>query len=268
MGVRQRNMLAQWLASARANWANAGMQPRKSERERERERGREKAEGVRIEARLAGKRKARRVRTRARKRKGRKKKNKKEERQPGTRTEAPEAQERETMNLLATNRDEPTPSERVCVAEGERGRWLTNEEGERVEGRRENDTVRAESERERGGRTWGWFVELSYAAPLAKCAAPHERGYAVFAARKYRVFFFLSGKGSRSPNPSTRVKGLRGLLWNVSRCSMVEGLDEAGRGATRSRGVVIEPRVSRERERGSAFRGYYSRKCGNWKCAG
>ena len=152
------------------------------------------------------------MRTRARKRKGRKKKNKKEERQPGTRTEAPEAQERETMNLLATNRDEPTPSERVCVAEGERGRWLTNEEGERVEGRRENDTVRAESERERGGRTWGWFVELSYAAPLAKCAAPHERGYAVFAARKYRVFFFLSGKGSRSPNPSTRVKGLRGPL--------------------------------------------------------
>ena len=41
MGVRQRNMLAQWLASARANWANAGMQPRKSERERERERERE-----------------------------------------------------------------------------------------------------------------------------------------------------------------------------------------------------------------------------------
>lgn len=34
MGVRRRNMLAQWLASARANWANA----RRKERERKKER--------------------------------------------------------------------------------------------------------------------------------------------------------------------------------------------------------------------------------------
>ena len=44
-----------------------------------------------------------------------------------------------------------------------------------AEGRRENDAA-AEKERAReDGRGVG-FAEFSYAAPLAKCAAPRERG--------------------------------------------------------------------------------------------
>lgn len=41
------------------------------------------------------------------------------------------------------------------------------------------------TERERERKDVGWFAELSYAAPLAKSAAPHGRDYGVFAAGKH-----------------------------------------------------------------------------------
>lgn len=58
---------------------------------------------------------------------------------------------------------------------------------------------RGKSERER--KEVGWLVEFSYAAPLAKSAAPRERDYAILAVRKR----FLSPRFRRVSDTSSAL---------------------------------------------------------------
>ena len=175
---------------------------RKRERERERE------------ARLAGKRKARRARKRARERKGLKKK----------KQERGEAREKERDDESPTETGQPRAREPAWQREGER-------------------TTQRQRRRERERMDVGLVSRSSVTPrPLRSALRLASEVYAVFRRSKLPSFLLLllllllfffsfsrSRRATRSSNPSTTVEKGTAVLWNLSRCSMAEDLDEVPR---------------------------------------